>query len=329
MGFRAIVGLLVLLQCGAAFAGPIEDAAAHIEAGRYTEAKALLEPASSSGDPKAQGMLARLYANGWGVPKDSRYAVELASSAAPKGSPEAANVLGNFYRYEKYNDRQAADWFRAGANLGFAPSQANLGEMLRKSGNWDEALKWFRLSADQRNILAMVSLASMYEKGEAVEKSLGEAEKWLQRAVATSRDQVALDELKRVQGLRAEEAAYAAGQAKEAADEKVRKTKLRAAKYAASSAKLSVVAQQRQAGLFTAHTIVVTALDDSPFLLERVVMNNRVNVKGCDESDLAMLMQTGDTRRFSLGSDCGGAVVSVTAYTNRGTHKFSFAADAR
>ena len=47
--------------------------------------------------------------------------------------------------------------------------------------DFEEAFKWYRLSAEQGNAEAQNNLATMYEEGEGVEKDFNKAVKWYER----------------------------------------------------------------------------------------------------------------------------------------------------
>ena len=55
---------------------------------------------------------------------------------------------------------------------------SNKGSEAYKAGNYAEAEKWFRLSAEQGNTDAQNMLGYMYYKGKVVLKDYAEAEKW-------------------------------------------------------------------------------------------------------------------------------------------------------
>lgn len=296
-------------------AGPVEDAAEQIKVKRYTEARELLEPLAKGGDPKAQGHLARLYNNGWGVKQDLVYARELAKRSAAQGSAEGANVLGSYHYYVRREFDEAIRLFLVGANKGYAPAQFNLGEIYQEPliQDHEQSLKWYRLAAAQGNDVAMLRLAVMYARGYGVAKDFDEAERWLKKA----KDVGDIDGEKDLQETRA----LVANEAKTFAAEKTRKGTLRSAKYSQAKAELRVETRTTQRGGFTFQSVRVTSVDNEPLLIERVVINNRVKVDGCEFSDIAMLMRTGDVKEFIPSDKCGDAIVRVQVETNRGTFR--------
>jgi len=101
---------------------------------------------------------------------------------------------------------------------------------------------------------------------------------------------------------------------KAALDEQNRIKELKSRKYSLLPAKISVTKNSTH--------VIVTSIDDNPFLVERVVRNNRTGVDNCDWKGIHSL-STGDTVRFSH-EFCGDTLVKVDIYTNRGSSGYSF-----
>ena len=60
----------LLFGINIAFAGSLEDGIAAFESKNYENALTLLQPEADKGVAKAQGLVARMYVNGWGVAQD-------------------------------------------------------------------------------------------------------------------------------------------------------------------------------------------------------------------------------------------------------------------
>jgi hypothetical protein len=84
------------------------------------------------------------------------------------------------------NAAEAVKWYRLAADQGHALAQNNLGSMYRNGAgvakNNAEAAKWYRLAADQGIALAQNNLGNMYYNGDGVPKNNAEAEKWYRLA---------------------------------------------------------------------------------------------------------------------------------------------------
>ena len=103
----------------------------------------------------AQSNLATLYFRGQGVPKD-------------------------------YS--QAAVWFRAAADQGFAPAQDDLAWMyytgIGVGQDYKEAAKWTRMAAEQGYASAQIDLGCLYEHGKGVPLDYVNAYVWYKMALA-------------------------------------------------------------------------------------------------------------------------------------------------
>lgn len=104
----------------------------------------------------------------------------------------------------------------------------------------------------------------------------------------------------------------------EIADQK-RIDELRSRKYSVFPAKLTAKSQDNGWN----QAIIVTSVDDEPFLLERVVVNNKTGISSCDKGKFAEYMRTGDARSIPI-TNCGDVIVKVDVYTNRGTSSYKF-----
>jgi len=81
--------------------------------------------------------------------------------------------------------------FRQAAEGGSAEAQAWLGYILDFAEENDEAVRWYRASAEQGLAEGMAGLADMYAKGEGVEKDVAEARSLYERAAGAGSDRAA------------------------------------------------------------------------------------------------------------------------------------------
>ena len=188
---------------------------------KYEEAFKLLLPSAENGNPKAQGLIARLYANGWGISRDLNAAVDWAKKAAANNNPEGIYVLAFTERdlSEKFRlTKQAADmgyalaksvlarnyffglvgfaknetegmkYAREAAALNEPSAQAFLGDRY-VSGTGSvakdplEALKWYKLAAEQGFSGGQAGVGSLFLRGDGVTKDYFEALKWFKIAL--------------------------------------------------------------------------------------------------------------------------------------------------
>lgn len=144
--------------------------------------------------------LGLMYLDGIGVEMDKNKAIEYISKAAYRGSEEAKAKLKQLglpenygelihyyelgkdkYDYKKYD--QAVKWFRLSADQGYAPAQYYLGECYYwGKEDYEEAAKWYRLAAEQDFTEAQYRLGYLYLNGKGVRIDYYEGVKWTRLA---------------------------------------------------------------------------------------------------------------------------------------------------
>lgn len=113
------------------------------------------------------------------------------SSFAMFGSPALAQEDALQKAVQAYNqddDVEALKWYRLSAEQGNANAQFMIGLMYdRGEGvpeNDAEAVKWYRLAAEQGDAEAQYNLGNMYANGEGVPEDLVQAYRWFNLAAA-------------------------------------------------------------------------------------------------------------------------------------------------
>jgi hypothetical protein len=107
-------------------------------------------------------------------------------SSALQGDKIAQFNMGTFYSYGEEgaskNYKEAIKWYKLSADQEFARAQINLGvAYIEGQGvpkDYKEAIRWFSLAADQGEGRAQAALGYQYYYGYGVEKNLIEAFKW-------------------------------------------------------------------------------------------------------------------------------------------------------
>jgi TPR repeat protein len=162
----------------------------------WAEAASWFRKANENGANRDLSALIYLYDSGKALPQKSLgdnhvEGLEFLRSLADHGNPVAQTVLADVYKSGKLGVTpdltQAMNWLRkaaekdpdAEAYLGWAYSR---GEGVPRSD--DEAVSWYRKSAEHGSVLGQSNLAFMYENGRGVRKDLTEAAKWVQAAAA-------------------------------------------------------------------------------------------------------------------------------------------------
>jgi TPR repeat protein len=137
-----------------------------------------LKAVAAKGDSQAQFALAFRYFHGRGVSKNPREAMEWFRQAAELGFPSAQTILGEAYLkgfvVEK-NQRAAVSWFQKAAAKGEPPAQLRLAICyLNGTGtetNLTEGVVWLRRAAEKDLANAQVELGRCYVFGRGTEQS--------------------------------------------------------------------------------------------------------------------------------------------------------------
>lgn len=179
----AAAGLLFSLHSTSALAASVDSAQRAIDAGDYSKARSELEELAKNQDPAALNLLGKMYENGWGIEKDEEKARRYYESGARQGHLDSVNSLralkNKAYKVE-------FDRLLPLAEAGNGDAQNRIGEMYEfgqgVARNNDEALKWYRLAADQNVVAAWHNLGRSYNFGTGVEQDYAKAEEWYRKA---------------------------------------------------------------------------------------------------------------------------------------------------
>lgn len=121
----------------------IEDGVVALNAQKYSEAFAIFKDLANKDDPRAAGLLARMYGNGWGVERNPKEAFYWASKGGLKSDPVSQSIIGYMYRW---------------------------GQEIKLDK--DEAILWYKKAADQGDLRSVFMLAEIYSENKEVEKSI-------------------------------------------------------------------------------------------------------------------------------------------------------------
>jgi tetratricopeptide (TPR) repeat protein len=82
---------------------------------------------------------------------------------------------------------EAMRWYRMAADQGNAVAQTNIGFLYQQHGqgvsqDYAEAMRWYRMAADQGNAVAQNNIGVAYEKGQGVSQDNVEAMRWYRMA---------------------------------------------------------------------------------------------------------------------------------------------------
>ena len=175
------------------------------------EALMWLTKAAEAGSASAQMTLARKYKEGKMVAQSYEEAIRWYEKAAKKNKyaivclkeiyeklgsqSDAAGLynLGKLFLDEKAY-QEAEKYFLMSAEKGNTDAMNRLGLLHANKKEYTEAVKWYRMAAEKGHASAMYNLALNYEKGNGVAKDGQEAAKWY-RMAAEKGDTDAMDRL--------------------------------------------------------------------------------------------------------------------------------------
>jgi hypothetical protein len=154
-----------------------------VKQGLVAKALPLYVQLAEQGNAEAQFQVGLIYANGQGVIKDDKQAVDWFAKASGQGHKEAQTKLGFMYATGKgvaQNYNLAVYWCYKAAEQGDAIAQYNLGLMYAKGQGVVKdnslAFSWYSKAAEQGDGHALYNLAEMYANGVGVAKDNKQAE---------------------------------------------------------------------------------------------------------------------------------------------------------
>ena len=150
----------------------------------YKQAVKWFEAAYNNGNVSAQCNLADCYYVGDGVAQDKEQAKKLFNGVA-NGFAYAQLSLGTIYMSDE-NYEEALKWNRMAAEQGYPGGQRAIGSSYY-SGNgvkqdFNEAVKWFELASNNGSLWAHVELGNCYYNGYGVKQDYAEAVKWFRKS---------------------------------------------------------------------------------------------------------------------------------------------------
>lgn len=159
--------------------------------GKYLTALDLAQKAAQKGDPQAHTLIARINAEGLGVPKDLALAARWYAKGAELGDTEAQFGLGVLYAEGQGVERnytEAARLFEIVAAKGHPLANYNLGLLfLRGRGKPENPRRAFAhilYAAEKGVVSAQYDLGTLYTTGTGTEPNAFDAAKWFGKAAA-------------------------------------------------------------------------------------------------------------------------------------------------
>ena len=178
-----------------------EDGEQALQQHQFDKALRAFTVAADAGDNRAMNGLGNLYANGNGVTKDYRQAVQWYEKGAAAGSGAAMANLGELYEQGMgvAKDYQLArQWYEKGANAGNGHAMDGMGVIYHNgegvARDYQVARRWYEKAIAAGDIHAMSNLAVLYSNGYGVPKDYDRARKLNEKAAAAG-DTRAMDNL--------------------------------------------------------------------------------------------------------------------------------------
>jgi uncharacterized protein len=151
-----------------------------------------LPNSEEQGIAEAQFNIGVMYAQGRGVPQDSKEAIKCWRLAAKQGHATAQYNLGVLHavgRGVPQDYKEAVKWYRLAAEQGHAVAQFDLGSLYMEGiahHDSKEAVKWLQLAAEQGHAGAQGTLGALYSIGNGVSRDIVLGYMWLSLASENS-----------------------------------------------------------------------------------------------------------------------------------------------
>lgn len=164
-------------------AGELDEAFKLLKEEKYIEAFPLFLKLANDGNPKAQGTVARMYGNGWGVEKNEHKSFFWASRGVLQDDAISQGVVGYIHAngiagFSK-NISEAVKWYTRSAQQNHLPAMRRLSEIYWELKDVDRSVFWLEKLFEAGDYSAASFLASVYGEDKP-EKAL----EWLMRGVA-------------------------------------------------------------------------------------------------------------------------------------------------
>ena len=132
---------------------------------------------ANKGDAEAQYHVGMMYNNGIGTQRDLRQAFEWFQKSAAANDPLGAYKLGCYYDGQgegvvATDTNEALKYKLIAAQAGYALAQHDVALLYDKQENFEEAMKWWKLSGDQGHPRALYNLSGLYFQGKGAPKDL-------------------------------------------------------------------------------------------------------------------------------------------------------------
>jgi TPR repeat protein len=151
---------------------------------------------ANKGDAEAQYHVGMMHNNGIGTPRDTGQAFEWFKKATASNDPLGAYKLGCYYDGQgagvvASDANEALKYKLVAAKAGYALAQHDVALLYDRQENPEEAVKWWKMAADQGYPKALYNLSGSYFQGKGVAKDLALAYAYYKLSNLVPKDKVA------------------------------------------------------------------------------------------------------------------------------------------
>ncbi|WP_455198154.1 tetratricopeptide repeat protein [Kaarinaea lacus] len=191
----ALAGMVLGFMAFQAQASSYEEGLIAYTTGNFAKAGKHLVTAAEKGEPGAEQLLMRLFAEGHLTTKNQEIEIlKWTRKAAEKGIMQAQYAMGDLYARQPETMADAVKWFRHAAEQGHPDAFFKLGEILKNgalgvAANAEESNRMYLIAASEFTVFAQkgnphyqYSLGNMYQLAKGVEKDMTIALKWISKS---------------------------------------------------------------------------------------------------------------------------------------------------
>jgi uncharacterized protein len=150
---------------------------------------------ADKGDAEAQYHVGMMYNNGIGTQRDLKQAFDWFQKAAASNDPLGAYKLGCYYDGQgadvvATDSNEALKYKLVAAKAGYMLAQHDVALLYDRQGNSEEAVKWWKMAADQGYPKALYNLSGSYFQGKGAPKDLSMAYAYYKLSTLVPKDKV-------------------------------------------------------------------------------------------------------------------------------------------
>jgi uncharacterized protein len=150
---------------------------------------------ANKGDAEAQYHVGMMYNNGIGTQRDLKQAFEWFQKSTASNDPLGAYKLGCYFDGQgadvvASDSNEALKYKLVAARAGYELAQHDVALLYDRQQNPEEAIKWWKMAADQGNQKALYNLSGAYFQGKGAPKDLSMAYAYYKLSKLVPKDKV-------------------------------------------------------------------------------------------------------------------------------------------